>query len=192
MKFALNRLDMTGPKGFAESAVKAETLGWSMGLLPCNPLSVSDPYVCLSFAAEATDTIHLGTLLDTPVIRHPSALAGSIATVARLAPGRIHTGLGVGDTAVRFNGLAPANVQAIEDADVTIHNTHSLITMVRTGKWVTILPQTVARFIPQSTAFRAFSDLPDKRQVYLCVKERPRFQDQIEECSTFILSRKMV
>ena len=119
MKFALNRLDMTGPKGFAESAVKAEALGWSMGLLPCNPLSVSDPYVCLSFAAEATETIHLGTLLDTPVIRHPSALAGSIATVARLAPGRIHTGLGVGDTAVRFNGLAPANVKAIEEAVVT-------------------------------------------------------------------------
>ncbi|MBO9447360.1 LysR family transcriptional regulator [Ruegeria sp. R14_0] len=86
----------------------------------------------------------------------------------------------------------PSFVQAIEDADITIHNTHSLITMVRTGKWVTILPQTVARFIPQSTAFRAFSDLPDKRQVYLCVKERPRFQEQIEECSAFILNRKLI
>lgn len=107
---------MTGPKGFAESARRAESLGWSMGLLPCNPLSVSDPYICLALAAEATEHIQLGTLLDTPVIRHPSALAGSIATVARLAPGRIHAGLGVGDTAVRFNGLAPANVAAIEEA----------------------------------------------------------------------------
>ncbi len=116
MKFALNRLDMSGPLEFAESAKQAEALGWSMGLLPCNPLKVPDPYVCLSFAARVTETIHLGALLDTPVIRHPSALAGSIATVAEFAPGRIHQGLGVGDTAVRFNGLAPAKVDAIESA----------------------------------------------------------------------------
>ncbi|NKB98435.1 MAG: LLM class flavin-dependent oxidoreductase [Pseudomonadales bacterium] len=116
MQFALNRLDMRGPLEFAESAIEAEAQGWSMGLLPCNPLKVPDPYVCLAFAARATEHIHLGTLLDTPVIRHPSALAGSIATVAEFAPGRIHQGLGVGDTAVRFNGLAPAKVDAIESA----------------------------------------------------------------------------
>lgn len=119
VRFALNRLDMRGPQQFADSAVVAETLGWSMGLLPCNPLKVADPYVSLAFAARATSQIHLGTLLDTPVIRHPAALAGSIATVAEFAPGRIHQGLGVGDTAVRFNGLAPANVQDIAEAVAT-------------------------------------------------------------------------
>lgn len=107
---------MRGPQQFAESAVAAEAMGWSMGLLPCNPLKVADPYVSLAFAAQATSEIHLGTLLDTPVIRHPAALAGSIATVAEFAPGRIHQGLGVGDTAVRFNGLAPASVEGIADA----------------------------------------------------------------------------
>ena len=116
MKFALNRLDMSGPHAFAESAVRAESLGWSLGLLPCNPLKVSDPYVCLAFAAERTSHLHLGTLLDTPAIRHPSALAGSICTVANLAPGRIHMGLGVGDTAVRFNGLTPTGVEEFESA----------------------------------------------------------------------------
>ncbi|WP_170406247.1 LysR family transcriptional regulator [Ruegeria arenilitoris] len=86
----------------------------------------------------------------------------------------------------------PKFIDAITDADVTIHNTHSLITMVRTGKWVTVLPQTVARFIPESTAFRALPDLPDKRQVYLYVKEKPRFQELTDECSAFILSRKLI
>ncbi|WP_170546748.1 LysR family transcriptional regulator [Ruegeria arenilitoris] len=86
----------------------------------------------------------------------------------------------------------PKFVEAITDADVTIHNTHSLITMVRTGKWVTVLPQTVARFIPETTAFRALPDLPDKRQVYLYVKEKPRFQELTDECSAFIQSRKLI
>jgi 5,10-methylenetetrahydromethanopterin reductase len=45
-------------------------------------------------------------------------LAGSISTVARLAPGRVHLGLGIGDTAVRFNGLAPATVKELEAATV--------------------------------------------------------------------------
>ena len=116
MKFALNRLDMSGPLEFAASAARAETLGWDMGFMPCNPLWAPDPYVSLAFAVRETRTLHLGTLLDTPVLRHPSVLAGSIATVAQLAPGRIHLGLGIGDTAVRFNGLAPARVKDLASA----------------------------------------------------------------------------
>jgi 5,10-methylenetetrahydromethanopterin reductase len=116
MKFALNRLDMSGPLAFAESAARVEDLGWHMGVMPCNPLKAPDPYVSLALAARATRTLQLGTLLDTPVLRHPSVLAGSICTVAQLAPGRIHLGLGICDTAVRFNGLAPASVSTLEEA----------------------------------------------------------------------------
>ncbi len=86
----------------------------------------------------------------------------------------------------------PRLIAAIADADVTIHNTHSLITMVRTGKWVTVLPKTVARFIPQSTTFREIADVPDTRQVYLYVNERSRFSDVTDACSDFILSGKLV
>nr|WP_319384418.1 LysR family transcriptional regulator [uncultured Roseibium sp.] len=81
----------------------------------------------------------------------------------------------------------PRLVEAIRNTEVTIHNTHSLITMVRTGAWVTVLPETVARFIPDSTAFRPISDLPDKREVYLHVRERTRFRDLTKECADFIL-----
>ncbi len=116
MQFALNRLDLSNPVAFADSAARAEQLGWHMGLIPCNPLAAHDPYVSLALAARATRTLHLGTLLDTPVLRHPSVIAGSIATVAQLAPGRVHLGLGIGDTAVRFNGLSPAKVSTLEAA----------------------------------------------------------------------------
>ncbi len=86
----------------------------------------------------------------------------------------------------------PLFLNAVENADVTIHNTHSLITMFRTGAWVTVLPQMVANFIPETTAFRAVSDLPDTRQVYLYVRDRSRFRDLTDECSAFILSRDFV
>jgi alkanesulfonate monooxygenase SsuD/methylene tetrahydromethanopterin reductase-like flavin-dependent oxidoreductase (luciferase family) len=119
MKFALNRLDMVTPMRFAASASRAESLGWDMGLIPVNPLKAPDPYVLLAMASQVTTTIQLGTLLDNPVIRHPSVLAGSIATVEQLAPGRTLLGLGSGDTAVRFNGLAPARLKQMQET--TIH-----------------------------------------------------------------------
>lgn len=111
---------MTSAQAFAESAVRAEAAGWTQGLRPCSPLLSQDPYVGLAFAAERTSTLEIGTLLDSPVVRHPSVLASSIATVARLAPGRTHMGLGVGDTAVRLNGLAPASVAGLRAATETV------------------------------------------------------------------------
>ncbi len=83
-----------------------------------------------------------------------------------------------------------AFLSAIESAEITIHNTHSLITLVRNGEWITVLPQTVAQFLPEAVAFRPISDLQDKRQVYLYIRERSRFQDLTEQCSAFILSRE--
>ncbi|WP_420334444.1 LysR family transcriptional regulator [Roseibium sp.] len=85
----------------------------------------------------------------------------------------------------------PSLVDAISNTEVTIHNTHSLITMVRTGNWVTVLPETVARFIPDSTAFRSIPDLPDKREVWLYVRQRTRFRDLTSECADFILRSEL-
>ena len=114
MRFAINRLDMSSPEKFAASAVEAERLGWDIGLQPVNPLLAHDSYICLALAARDTSRIGLGVLLDNPVLRHPSVLAGSIATVASLAPGRVQLGLGTGDTAVRVNGLQPASLATMK------------------------------------------------------------------------------
>lgn len=86
----------------------------------------------------------------------------------------------------------PRFLDVVETADVTIQNTHSLITMVRTGKWVTVLPETVARFVPETIAFRPISDLAEKRHVYLYQRERTRFKELTDECCTFVLSQQLV
>lgn len=81
---------------------------------------------------------------------------------------------------------------AVKASGVMVHNTHSLIAMVQAGSWVTVLPETVARFLPETTAFRHISDLVDVREVYLYVRERSKFRAATEECCTYILSLSLV
>lgn len=115
-RYATNRLDMRSPAAFAESARLAEQLGFGAACIPSSPLLVQDPYVLLAHALAATTTLRMGPLIENPVVRHPAVIAGSIATLARLAPGRVWLGLGAGDTAVRLLGLAPARVAELEAA----------------------------------------------------------------------------
>ena len=116
LAFGLNRLDMRSPAAFAQSAERAESLGWDYGFIPSSPLLAQDPYVMLAQALGHTETIKLGPLIENPVMRDPAVIAGSIATVDRIAPGRAMLGLGVGDTAVRLMGRPPAKVSTLESA----------------------------------------------------------------------------
>jgi 5,10-methylenetetrahydromethanopterin reductase len=114
--FGLNRFDYTSPSAFAADAKRAEALGWDYAFIPSSPLLLQDPYVNLAFAAVQTERIGLGPLIENPMMRHPSVIASSIATVAALAPGRTLLGYGVGDTAVRLMGKRPARVAELESA----------------------------------------------------------------------------
>lgn len=118
--FGLNRLDLRSPARFAADAQRLEALGWRYGFIPSSPLLVRDPYVLLARALEATNSIVLGPLIENPVMRHPAVIAGSIATVDRIAPGRTLLGMGAGDTAVRLMGKRPATVAMLEQAVRTI------------------------------------------------------------------------
>lgn len=114
--FGLNRLDLRSPAHFAADAARLEALGWRYGFIPSSPLLVPDPYVMLAHALQVTDAIVLGPLIENPVMRHPAVIAGSIATVDNIQPGRTLLGMGVGDTAVRLMGQRPASVAALEHA----------------------------------------------------------------------------
>lgn len=116
--FGLNRFDYTSAAAFAADARRAEDLGWDYAFIPSSPLRRQDPYVYLAFAAEQTTRIGLGPLIENPIMRHPSVIASSIATVEALAPGRTLLGYGVGDTAVRLMGKRPATVAELEAATV--------------------------------------------------------------------------
>lgn len=116
--FGLNRFDYTSASAFAADAQRAEALGWDFAFIPSSPLRRQDPYVYLAFAAVQTARIGLGPLIENPVMRHPSVIASSMATVEALAPGRTLLGYGVGDTAVRLMGKRPATVAELEAATV--------------------------------------------------------------------------
>ena len=117
-KFGINRQDAESPARFAADIARIESLGWDCAWLPDSQLRRRDTYVLLAAAAQATESIHLGTLLVNPITRHPSVTASSIATIDELAPGRVALGFGAGDTAVRLSGLRPARVAEMEDAIV--------------------------------------------------------------------------
>lgn len=77
---------------------------------------------------------------------------------------------------------APNFQTAIAESKVAMHNTMSLIAMVRAGGWVTVLPKTVVTFMTSDLVFRQISDLPEERQVHLLMRENtlfPQFSEQL-------------
>ncbi len=118
IKFGLNRFDFSSLESFAADVRTAEELGWDIAFALDSQLALRDPYVMLTYAAHATSTIGLGTLVTNPVTRHPTATASSFATIDELSGGRVLMGLGIGDTAVEHSGLRPATVKAMERAIV--------------------------------------------------------------------------
>lgn len=75
----------------------------------------------------------------------------------------------------------PAFQTAIADSNVSIQNKMSLIAMVRTGRWVTVLPKTVVQFMSNDLVFRQIDDLPDQRDVTLLMRKRVSFPSICEE-----------
>ncbi len=55
----------------------------------------------------------------------------------------------------------------LSNADITVHNTQSLLAMVQGGDWVTVLPQSVTGLGAEGLVFRPIADLPDLREVFL-------------------------
>lgn len=66
----------------------------SLGRSPAAPMQAA--MTVLAAAAVSTERIGLGTLVATPNLHHPVALAYEFVTLDRLAPGRIVCGIGSG------------------------------------------------------------------------------------------------
>ncbi len=95
-----------------------------------------------------------------------------------------------GPTFIRNNLCGQIDVpevkEGISKATITVHNTHSLVAMVRTGKWTTILPHTVARILPNELTFRPIHGLMETRPVSLLVRSRTQFPKLVEEFAEII------
>ncbi len=97
-------------KGTVPLARTAEAQGWDGVTLGDSQNRVGDVYVEMALAVAATEHLRLATWVTNPVTRHPSVTAGAIATLQEESGGRCELGIGRGDSALAYLGLAPASV----------------------------------------------------------------------------------
>jgi probable F420-dependent oxidoreductase len=82
---------------WAEYARRVEGLGYSTLFMPDHYVGTDfAPMVGLSFAAAATTTLRIGTLVLGNDYKHPAAVAKEAATLDVLSGGRLEFGLGAG------------------------------------------------------------------------------------------------
>lgn len=84
---------------------RAEDLGFSHAWFYDSPLYAADLFVAMGAAAMKTSRIRLGLGVAVPSVRIAPTLANGLATLSKLAPGRIDFGLGTGHTARSLFGM---------------------------------------------------------------------------------------
>ena len=96
-------------------ATEAENLGYSHLWVPDSQMIWSDCYAWMALAARETRTIRIGTGVSVAGTRTAPVTAHSIATIHRLAPGRVFLGIGTGNTAQRLMGQRPIRYGEFEE-----------------------------------------------------------------------------
>ncbi len=92
-----------------------EDLGYDSAWAPDSQMIWSDCYATLALAAANTSRIRLGTGVAIAGTRLAPVTAHSIASVAKLAPGRTFLGIGTGHTAMRIMGQKPVGPSAFRE-----------------------------------------------------------------------------
>ena len=106
-------LVLTSYYGCWHDAAYAEAHGFATVGFVDSPLLAGDPLVCAALAAERTSQIRLGPLVAVPSNRNAASLAAGVATVNRIAPGRMFIGLGTGHTGRALFGRKPVSVKTL-------------------------------------------------------------------------------
>jgi len=92
-----------------------ERLGYDSLWIPDSHMIASDVYAVMALAAVNTSRIRIGTGVSIASTRIAPVTAASIATINRLAPGRVFLGLGTGHTAMRTMGFDPVGPSEFRD-----------------------------------------------------------------------------
>src|SRR5438445_4594567 len=87
--------------------IDAESLGYDSVWVTDSQMIFSDCYAVLALAARQTRRIRLGPGTAICGTRIPPVHVAAMATLNRLAPGRVHLGIGTGNTAMRTMGQRP-------------------------------------------------------------------------------------
>ena len=93
----------------------AETLGYDSVWVTDSQMLFSDCYAVLALAARQTTRLRLGPGTAICGTRIPPVQVAAIATLNRLAPGRVHLAVGTGNTAMRTMGQRPMRIAEYDD-----------------------------------------------------------------------------
>src|SRR6267142_2517860 len=93
----------------------AETLGYDSVWVTDSQMLFSDCYAVLALAARQTTRLRLGPGTAICGTRIPPVHVAAMATLNRLAPGRVHLGIGTGNTAMRTMGQRPMRIAEYDE-----------------------------------------------------------------------------
>lgn len=98
-----------------EYAVLAEQLGYTHLWVADSQMLWSDVFATLALIADRTERLRIGTGVAVAGTRPAPVLAAGLATINRLAPGRVFCGIGTGNTAMRIMGHRPVTVGEFDE-----------------------------------------------------------------------------
>ena len=87
-----------------------ESLGYDSAWVTDSQMLYSDCYAVLALAARQTSRLRLGPGVAICGTRIPPVHVAAMATLNRLAPGRVHLAVGTGNTATRSMGHPPMRI----------------------------------------------------------------------------------
>src|SRR5256886_10676817 len=93
----------------------AEDLGYDSVWVTDSQMIFSDCYAVLALAARQTHRIRLGPGTAICGTRIRPVHVAAVATLNRLAPGRVHLGIGTGNTAIRTMGQRPMRIAEYDE-----------------------------------------------------------------------------
>jgi len=98
----------------AALARRCEDEGWDGLALNDSPSRTADPFVEIALSLSHTERLRFATAVTNPVMRHVAALGSTLAALHIESGGRVHVGIGRGDSALANLGMAPVRLAPFE------------------------------------------------------------------------------
>jgi probable F420-dependent oxidoreductase len=104
-RFGVSVRRATNRRDWQEKARRAEALGYASFLVPDHLVDILPPLVPLVSAAEATESLRVGTFVLNNDLRHPALVARDAAAIDLLSDGRFELGVGAGHMQVEYDEI---------------------------------------------------------------------------------------
>ena len=95
-RFLAEAAEPTDGRTLAADARRAESIGYSVLIVPDHLIEQLAPIPTMAAIAAATERLRVGTFVLNNDLRHPAVLAQDLATIDLLSGGRLEIGIGAG------------------------------------------------------------------------------------------------